>query len=144
MEFNDLASVNGKSGLFKIVKAGRQGVILESLDENRKRMIAGPSQQVSILGDISIYTVSDENEPLVEVMRKIREEFGEDPGMGPEATSSELRAFMKHVLPEHDEERVYPSNIRKLINWYLLIIKQCPEVLDKKDEKRDEVDPPTQ
>lgn len=144
MEFNDLASVNGKSGLFKIIKAGRQGVILESLDENKKRMIAGPSQQVSILGDISIYTVSEENEPLLEVMRKIKAEFGESTGLGPDATQEELRAFMKHVLPEHDEERVYPSNIRKLANWYQLIIHQCPEVLEKKDEKRDEVDPPSQ
>ena len=144
MEFNDLASVNGKSGLYKIIKAGRQGVILESLDENKKRMIAGPSQQVSILGDISIYTVSEENEPLLEVMRKIKAEFGESTGLRPDATQEELRAFMKHVLPEHDEERVYPSNIRKLANWYQLIVKQCPKVLEKKDEPRDEVDPPSQ
>jgi hypothetical protein len=144
MEFNDLASVNGKSGLYKIIKAGRQGVIMESLDESKKRIIAGPSQQVSILGDISIYTVSEENEPLLEVLRKIREEFGENTGLGPDTTQEELRAFMKHILPEHDEEKVYPSNIRKLVNWYQLIIKQCPEVLDKKEEKRDEVDPPTQ
>ncbi len=117
---------------------------MESLDESKKRIIAGPSQQVSILGDISIYTVSEENEPLLEVLRKIREEFGENTGLGPDTTQEELRAFMKHILPEHDEEKVYPSNIRKLVNWYQLIIKQCPEVLDKKEEKRDEVDPPTQ
>jgi hypothetical protein len=144
MEFNDLASVAGKGGLFKIVKASRQGVILESLDESKKRIIAGPSTQVSILGDISIYTVSEENEPLLEVMRKIQQEFGENPGLEQDASNEECRAFMMHILPEHDEEKVYPSNIRKLVNWYRLIIKQCPEVLEEKDQPREEVDPPQQ
>ncbi|MFC2186341.1 DUF5606 domain-containing protein [Fulvivirgaceae bacterium LMO-SS25] len=144
MEFNEIASITGKGGLYKIVKGGRQGVILESMDDAKKRILAGPATQVSLLEEISIYTVSDENTPLLEVFKAIKNEFGDDPGIEHDATPAELRSFMKHILPEHDEERVYPSNIKKLVAWYRIIIKLCPEVLEDKDEPRSEVDAPTQ
>jgi hypothetical protein len=137
MEFKELASVSGKGGLFKIIKAGRQGVILESLDSVKKRLIVGPNQQVSLLGDISIYTQSNENAPLLDVFKKIKSEFGDDPGLDPDASNDEFRSFMKHILPEHDEERVYPSNIKKLVSWYRVIVKECPEVLEESTENQE-------
>jgi hypothetical protein len=143
MELKEIASVAGKPGLFKVIKGGRQGVILESMDEKKQRLIVGASQQLSLLEEISIYTVSDENTPLIEVFRAIRKEFGDDPGLGPDATPIELRAFMKHILPEHDEERVYPSNIKKLVNWYRIICHYAPAVLeDEPQDPRAEVDAP--
>ncbi len=144
MEFNEIASITGKGGLFKIVKGGRQGVILESMDDVKKRILAGPATQVSLLEEISIYTVSDENTPLLDVFKAINKEFGDDPGIEHDATQAELRGFMKHILPEHDEERVYPSNIKKLVNWYRVIVKLCPEVLEDPNEPREEVDAPEQ
>ncbi|MEP1088558.1 DUF5606 domain-containing protein [Algoriphagus sp.] len=136
MNFKDLASVAGKPGLFKVLKPSRTGVILESMDGKNTKLVAGMSQRVSILSDISIYTLTEEGaEPLESVMQKIEAEFQGDLGLDANPDDSELRAFMKHILPEVDEARVYTSDIKKLITWYKLIKAQAPEVLQKKEEE---------
>src|SRR5690606_30150914 len=135
MNFKDLATVAGKPGLFKVLKPSRTGVILESMDAKKTKLVAGMSQRVSILSDISIYTLTEEGaEPLESVMQKIEAEFQGDLGLDANPDDSELRAFMKHVLPEVDEARVYSSDIKKLITWYNLIRTQAPDVLKKSEE----------
>lgn len=135
MNFKDLATVAGKPGLFKVLKPSRTGVILESLDGKKTKLVAGMSQRVSILSDISIYTTTEEGaEPLVSVMQKIQEEFQDDLGLDASPDDNELRAFMKHVLPDVDESRVYTSDIKKLISWYKIIRTTMPEVLEEKEE----------
>lgn len=130
MNYSDIASVTGKSGLYKVVKPTRTGVILEALDDSRKKLVANASQRVSILSDISIYTTDEEgSRPLGEVMHTIYEEFGDDPGITPTSDGEELKAFLKHVLPEYDEQRVYVSDIKKLISWYGILYKEQPELL---------------
>jgi len=130
MNFKDLASVAGKPGLFKIIKPTRSGVILEALDEKKSKLVAGMSMRVSVLNDISIYALTEEGAvPLSEVMKKIEETYQGDTGVDAAATDSELRAFLKSVLPEFDQDRVYVSDIKKLNAWYLLIKKFAPEVL---------------
>lgn len=134
MNFKDLATVAGKPGLYKVIKPSRTGVILESLDGKNTKLVAGMSQRVSILGDISIYTTTEEGaEPLESVMKKIQAEFQADLGIDSNPDDAELRAFMKHVLPEVDESRVYISDIKKLISWYKIIQSTIPEVLEAKD-----------
>ncbi|SFA90266.1 DUF5606 family protein [Algoriphagus aquimarinus] len=144
MNFKDLATVAGKPGLFKVLKPSRTGVILESMDAKKTKLVAGMSQRVSILSDISIYTLTEEGaEPLESVMQKIEAEFQGDLGLDANPDDSELRAFMKHILPEVDEARVYTSDIKKLITWYKLLRVQAPEVLKKEDtevEKTPEVE----
>ncbi|MCE7056938.1 DUF5606 domain-containing protein [Algoriphagus sp. AGSA1] len=137
MNFKDLATVAGKSGLFKVLKPSRTGVILESMDAKKTKLVAGMSQRVSILSDISIYTLTEEGaEPLESVMQKMEAEFQGDLGLDANPDDTELRAFMKHVLPEVDEARVYTSDIKKLINWYKLIREEAPEVLQKTEEEK--------
>lgn len=139
MNFKDLATVAGKPGLFKVLKPSRTGVILESMDVKKTKLVAGMSQRVSILSDISIYTLTEEGaEPLESVMQKIEAEFQGDLGLDANPDDSELRAFMKHVLPEVDEARVYTSDIKKLITWYNLLRVQAPEVLQKPEEEKPE------
>lgn len=139
MNFKDLATVAGKPGLFKILKPSRTGVILESMDAKKTKLVAGMSQRVSILSDISIYTLTEEGaEPLESVMQKIEAEFQGDLGLDSNPDDPELRAFMKHILPEVDEARVYTSDIKKLITWYKLIREQAPEVLEKSKEEKPE------
>lgn len=139
MNFKDLATVAGKPGLFKVLKPSRTGVILESMDAKKTKLVAGMSQRVSILSDISIYTLTEEGaEPLESVMQKIEAEFQGDLGLDTNPDDSELRAFMKHVLPEVDEARVYTSDIKKLITWYNLLRVQAPEVLQKPEEEKPE------
>ena len=140
MDFSDIASVSGKGGLFKVVSPTRTGVILEALDGSNKKMIAGMQTKVSILSDISIYTTDQEGAvPLEEVMRKIHKEFKGDTGLSSGADPDELKAFLKFILPEYDEARVYVSDIKKLVSWYGIISEKFPDVLTAKaDRKKDE------
>ena len=131
MNFKDIATVAGKPGLYKVIKPTRSGVILESLDEKKAKLVAGMSMRVSILSDISIYTLTEEGaEPLESVMKKIEAEFKGDTGVDASSSDAELRAFLKSVLPDFDQNRVYVSDIKKLNAWYQLIRKQVPEVLE--------------
>ncbi|WP_209332043.1 DUF5606 domain-containing protein [Lunatimonas salinarum] len=134
MEFKELATVSGKPGLYKVLKPSRSGVILESLDEKKAKMVVGASQRVSLLSEISIYTLTEEGStPLHEVMKTIEKEFAGDTGVQ-DADNEELKAFLKHVLPDYDENRVYVSDIKKLINWYHLIRNKAPEMLTDTEE----------
>lgn len=130
MNFKDIATVAGKPGLYKIIKPTRSGVILEALDEKKSKLVAGMSMRVSILNDISIYTLSEAGaEPLESVMKKIEATFQGDTGVDASATDAELRAFLKSVLPDFDSDRVYVSDIKKLNAWYQIIRANVPEVL---------------
>ncbi|ERM84830.1 hypothetical protein P872_22480 [Rhodonellum psychrophilum GCM71 = DSM 17998] len=132
MKFKELATVSGKPGLYKVLKPTRSGVILEALDEKKSKLVVGASQRVSILSEISIYTTTEEGAiALEDVMKKIEKEFKGDLGVDGTADADELKAFLKHVLPEFDEDRVYASDIKKLITWYQIIRKQVPESLEE-------------
>lgn len=132
MNFKDIATVAGKPGLYKILKPTRSGVVLESMDEKKAKLVAGMAQRVSVLSDISIYTLTEEGaEPLESVMKKIEAEYAGDLGLDSNADDSELRAFLKSVLPEFDTARVYTSDIKKLVSWYKLIRSVAPEVLQE-------------
>jgi|SRR5690606_37235570 hypothetical protein len=135
MTIADIATVTGKGGLFKVIASTKSGLILESLDDQKTKMVATTNHRLSLLNEISIYTTTKEgNVPLEDVLKKIQKEFGDDPGVDANSDSDELRAFMKSVLPEYDEERVYTSDIKKLIRWYGLIRKFAPEVLSEEKQ----------
>lgn len=137
MELKDLASVSGRGGLFKILKPTRTGVILESLDDKKSKFVAGAQHRVSALNEISIYTQDQEgSRPLIEVFQKIYEEFKDDTGLTSSSDPDELKAFLKHIVPEYDENQVYVSDIKKLISWYNIIVNKSPDILVKKKEEK--------
>ncbi|OCW95986.1 hypothetical protein A9168_01515 [Macellibacteroides sp. HH-ZS] len=116
-----ILSISGKPGLFKLVSQGKNMLIVESLVD-KKRVPAYAKDKVISLGDIAIYT--DETEvPLHEVLTSVKnKENGNLVSVNPSAKPEELRAFMAEVLPDFDRERVYPSDIKKLISWYNILI----------------------
>jgi hypothetical protein len=133
MEFKEIATVSGKPGLYKVLKPSRTGVILESVDEKKSKLVVGTTQRVSLLSEISIYTMDEEgSKPLHEVLKNIEKEFQGDTGLAG-ADNDEYKAFLKHVLPEYDENRVYVSDIKKLISWYSIIRKHFPELLQPEE-----------
>lgn len=135
MELTEIASVSGKGGLYRIVKPTRNGVILESLDEKKSRFIATANQRVSSLNEISIYTTDAEGAvPLDGVLRKIYEDFDDDPGLDGTSSPEELKGFMQHILPDFDRQKVYVSDIKRLLSWYKVIYKYAPELLKDKEE----------
>jgi hypothetical protein len=132
MTLSEIATISGKSSLFKVLKPGKSGVILESMDDAKVKIVATASHKLSILSEISIYTTSKEGTvPLEEVLKKINKEYGTDLGLDAEAEGSELKAFLKSVVPDYDEDRVYVSDMKKLVKWYGLLLKQAPEVFEK-------------
>lgn len=144
MDFSDLAAVSGKGTLFQIINPTRTGVILESMDEYKKKMVATMHNKVSVLSEISIYTTDSEGAtPLEDVMKKIHKEFDGDTDLDKNSSPEELKSFLKFILPTYDEDRVYVSDIKKVVSWYAQLVERAPEVLEeKKDEKskKDEVD----
>lgn len=137
MTLAELATLSGKGGLYKVVAPTKSGVVLESLDESKTKIVASASHRLSLLNEISIYTTTKEGTAALEdVLKKMNAEFGNDLGVDASSDGAELKSFMKSILPEFDEDRVYVSDIKKLLKWYELIQKYAPEILtdDKKEE----------
>ena len=136
MTLDDIATISGKGGLFKVFKPAKTGVILESLDDAKTKLVATPNHKLSILSEISIYTTTKEGTtPLIDVLKKIHASFGNDLGLDAEADGNELKSFLKSVLPDFDESRVYVSDIKKLVKWYSAIMKYAPEVITSAEAK---------
>ncbi|MBK7653708.1 MAG: DUF5606 domain-containing protein [Flammeovirgaceae bacterium] len=138
MELSEIASISGKGGLFKVLKPGKSGVLLESLDAAKTRVVASATQKLSLLSEISIYTTTKEGTTaLQDVLKKIHADFKDDLGVDGNSDGNELKAFLKSVLPEYDENRVYVSDIKKLVKWYGVLLEQVPEIFIEKAEKAD-------
>ncbi len=133
MTLSDIATIAGKSTLFKVLKPGKSGVILESLDETKTKIVATASHRLSVLSEISIYTTSKEGTvPLEEVFKRINKEYAADIGLDADSDGAELRSFLKSIVPDYDEDRVYTSDMKKLVKWYGLLLKQAPEIFETK------------
>lgn len=115
-----ILSISGRPGLFKLISQGKNMLIVESLVD-KKRVPAYAKDKVISLGDIAIYTTETEV-PLHEVLTAIKEkEQGQKIEQLP-GDNDKLRTYLGEVLPEFDRERVYPSDIKKLLNWYNILI----------------------
>ena len=118
----NILSVTGKPGLYKLVSQGNNMLIVESLVDG-KRMPTYARDKIVSLGEISMYTMGDDI-ALSEVLTKLGEKEGLKPAaIDPKkADNDQLRDFFAEVLPEFDRDRVYPSDIRKLIQWYNILV----------------------
>jgi hypothetical protein len=127
-----IANVAGYSGLYRILKPGRAGVIVESLDDKKAKTMMGPTARVSVLNDISIYVEDNDEQsvPLSEVLLAINEKYGENLTADPKGSSEELGEFMASVVPSYDRERVRLTDIKKLITWYAILRQYAPEVFE--------------
>ena len=125
-ELEKVLSVAGKPGIFKLITGGRSTIIVESLVDG-KRMPVHPTQKVSALGDITMFTY-EEDVPLREIFIKAKAAFDGGPAPDPKSDGKVLRDAMKKILPDYDEERVYESDIRKLLTWYNIL--QAKDMLD--------------
>jgi len=119
MDLTSIIAIAGKPGLFKVVAQGNQSIIVESLLD-KKRMVAHASNKISALEDISIYT-TEGDVPLKEVYTSIFKKENGGPCVSHKESESAQRAYLVEVLPHYDQDRVYPSDIKKLFNWYNLL-----------------------
>ncbi len=116
-----ILAISGKPGLYKLVSNGRNMLIVEALATG-KRTPAYSHDKIVSLGDIAIYT-TEEDVPLSRVFETIKEKNeGKAVDMSAFADDHSLRAYFKEVLPDFDDERVYTNDIRKVFNWYNLLV----------------------
>ncbi|MCI1647069.1 MAG: DUF5606 domain-containing protein [Bacteroides sp.] len=117
-----ILSISGKPGLYKLVSQGKNMLIVESLSD-KKRFPAYGNEKIISLGDIAMYTDSDDV-PLKDVLQAMKvKENGAVVAIDPKkATTEELRDYLESVLPNFDRDRVHSSDIKKLIAWYNLLV----------------------
>ena len=134
-----ILSVSGKPGLYKLVSQGKSMLIVEALTDGR-RMPVYAREKIISLGDIAIYTDGDEV-PLYEVLNSVKaKEEGKAASSidASRATPDELRAYMAEVLPNFDRERVYPTDIKRLLSWYNLLISAGITDFDPQESAEEE------
>jgi hypothetical protein len=132
MNLDKILAIAGKPGLFALKIQTRTGFVAESLIDGKK-ITVGMKSNVSLLTEISMYTNTEEK-PLAEVMRNIAIKEDNGPAISHKEDNNKLVAYFLEVLPDYDQDRVYPSDIKKVINWYNmlqakgLVSKEAPVV----------------
>ena len=121
MEFNKIIAVTGKPGLFKVISQSKSAIIVSTLTDD-KRVAISATQNVSLLENIAIYTY-EEDIPLLKVIKAMFEKTEGKEASSHKESSKKLETFFVEVLPDYDAERVYTSNIKKVIQWFNLLVK---------------------
>lgn len=128
-----ILSISGKPGLYKLVSQGKNMLIVESL-QTKKRIPAYAHDKVVSLGDIAIYT-SNEEVPLSNVFETIYKQENKALDASLYKTAEQLNSFFEKILPDYDKERVYPTDIKKIISWYNLLVNAgITEFVEQKEE----------
>jgi hypothetical protein len=134
MDLKGILSISGYGGLFKLIKQTKSGFVVESLAD-KKRMQAFATSKISTLDDIAIFT-EDGEEHLKDVFRKIFEKEDGKQTISHKVSANELKSFFEALLPNYDKERVYVSDIKKVINWYNLLVEHG--LIDLEEDKTEE------
>ena len=119
MELKDIVSVSGKPGLYEIKAQSKGGIIVASLIDGKKFPITA-THNISALNEIAIYTYEEEV-PLRVIFKAIGEKENGSEAISPKESSKRLVSYFREILPNFDEERVYASNIKKVLQWYNLL-----------------------
>ena len=129
-----ILSISGYPGLFKMVTEAKNSVIVESLVTG-KRMPAYSTSKISALSDISVFTETGEIQ-LNEVFKRFQESGKE---ISAKASSNEFKAIFEELIPEYDKEKVYVSDMKKMIQWYLLLNEK--DLLNQPEEEKQAEEP---
>lgn len=135
---NEVAHISGKPGLFKVLKPTRTGVIVETLDAAKQKSVVSGQTRISVLKDISLYLADhqDSTLPLSDLFLQIHAKFNGILPLEPKkANDAELYAVIADVVPNYDADRVFASDIKKILNWYLILFTFVPELFPAKAAK---------
>ncbi|CAM3432290.1 DUF5606 domain-containing protein [Aequorivita lipolytica] len=137
MSLEKVLSISGKPGLYKLKTQTRGGFLAESLLDGKTINVSG-RHNVSLLSEIAIYTLTEEV-PLRKVFEKISEKEGGKETMSHKASKEELEEFFFGIMPDYDEDRVYASDIKKVVQWYNMLIKEgITDFSETKEENGDD------
>jgi hypothetical protein len=136
MKLKDIMAISGQAGLFRFIAQGRNGVIVEGLTD-KKRMNATATSRISALEDIAVYT-EEKEVPLAEVFRTIFTKENGGPVKLAKNSDDQVKKYFAEILPDYDRDRVYVSDMKKVINWYNLLQEQNLVDMEIEDEKEKE------
>ncbi len=138
-----ILSISGQSGLFKLVAESKNNIIVESL-ETQKRIPVHSTSKVSALEDIAIYT--DESDvPLKEIFKAISDKENGGSALSHKSSGNELKKYFGEVVPDYDRDRVYVSDIKKVLQWYnVLQEKEMLDFSETEEENEEEKTPSTE
>ena len=119
-----ILAISGKPGLYKLVSRAKNSLIVEALDSTHKRIPAFGTDRITSLADIAMFTETDDV-PLMTILASLRDlEGGKESSLNyKKASPAELHEYFTKVLPEWDRDRVHNSDIKKLIQWYNILVK---------------------
>ena len=122
MDLKDIVAINGKPGLYEIKAQSKSGIIVESLIDAKKFPVLA-THNISALNEIAIYTYEEEM-PLRIILKSISEKENGNESINPKENGKLLNSYFRDILPNFDEERVYTSNIKKILMWYNLLVSK--------------------
>lgn len=136
MDLSKILSISGKPGLYKTLSQSKNGFIVESLSDG-KRFTAFTHERISTLEEISIFTET-EDIPLKKVFKTIFEKQEGKEAISQHANPKELKSFFEIIIPNYDKERVYVSDMKKVVNWYNILLEHKMLDFTEEEEKKDE------
>ena len=139
MDLKDILAISGYGGLFKFISQGRNGIIVESFD-SKKRTFVSAATKVSSLSEIAIFTDTEEVS-LSDVFKNIFQKDNGGKTIDPKSSNDELKSYMAEILPNYDKERVYVSDIKKLVIWYNILHENNLLVFEEKEKESTEKEP---
>jgi hypothetical protein len=134
MDLSKILSISGKPGLYKVVSQLKNSVLVESLID-KKRIPAFPHEKISSLEEIGVFTTG-EDKPLKDILKEFHTKLEGKAAAVPTSDDKALKAFFLEMVPDYDAERVYLSDIRKMVSWYNLLVEN--DLLDFSETKDEE------
>ena len=135
MKLEGIINVSGKPGLFKIISRSNNTVIIESLTDQKRTAIYSHNQ-ANLLDEIGIYTYND-TVPISDIFTEIAKKTSCGPSINHKSSKDELMNYFRDILPEYDEDRVYISDIKKVIQWYNIMQSVNLIKISKKETKKE-------
>ena len=118
MDLKDYLAVSGLPGIYRMVASRNNGLIIEDLDDGKRKFVSSRKHQFTPLESIAIYTDDGDSTELKNVFRNMLEQLADNPPVSPNAKSEELKEYFADVLPTYDENRVHVGDIKKVIKWF--------------------------
>jgi hypothetical protein len=145
VDLKEIISISGRPGLYKVIARSAKNFIVESIEGDKTRLSVNATQQVAILDEITVYTTTEENIPLKTIFENMEKRKSEGSVPSPKDNPVDIREFFKFAAPGYDPDRVYISDMKKMLKWFEIIssFKQ-EEPTDKQDEPVEEQPEPTE
>lgn len=127
MDLKEIISISGRPGLYKVIARSAKNFIVESIEGDKTRLSVNATQQVAILDEITVYTTTEENIPLKTIFENMAKRKSEGSLPSPKDNPVDIRDFFKFAAPGYDPDRVYISDMKKMLKWFEIVSSFQPD-----------------